>query len=93
MIDKTASLLPAQAVPDPSPELPTELSSKVDSLLGIAMALVIAACVLGFFICAGKLAMAWRRGEAGEAAGGLAAVAAACVLIGSGSAVVSFLYA
>ncbi len=87
--------LPMQGdVPDqPDAELPAELAGKVDTVLGFGLALVIAACVGGVLICAGFMALAYRRGELGEAGGRLGGVAAACVLAGSASAVVSFLYA
>lgn len=89
------SVAPAWAagVPKPKPVLPAGLDTKITSLLGIFMALVIAACVAGIFIVAFQLAMALRHGEAGQAAGKLGAVAGACVLVGSASTIVTFLYA
>lgn len=90
------SIVPAFAagtVPDPKPNLPAGLQTKLNSLLGIFMAIVIIACVAGVFMAAWKLAIAYRHGEMGEAAGKLGGVAAACVLVGSASTIVTFLYA
>jgi hypothetical protein len=83
----------ADVVPQPIPGAPQGLQDKVNTILGLIMYLVIAACVAGILFCAGKLAIAHRRGESGEAAGQLGGVAAACVLVGSGAAIVKFLYA
>ncbi len=83
----------ADVVPQPIPGAPPDLQNKVNTILGLIMYLVIAACVAGILFCAGKLAIAHRRGESGEAAGQLGGVAAACVLVGSGAAIVKFLYA
>lgn len=83
-----AAVTPAWADPDPKPGMPAELDSKLNTLLGLLMALVIFACVAGVFIVAGKMALAFRRGEGGEAAGQLGMVLAACVLVGSASSLV-----
>lgn len=80
-------------VPNPSPSLPKGLSGKLDSLLGMFMAVVIVACVAGVFMAAWKLAIAYRNHEMGEAAGKLGGVAAACILVGGASGIVTFLYA
>jgi hypothetical protein len=90
----TALAVPAMAagpVPNPVPNAPVELQNKVNTILGLVMYLVIAACVAGVLICAGKMALAHRRGEAGESAGMLGGVATACVLTGSAAAIVTFL--
>ena len=86
---------PAMAidVPNPNPQAPPGVDTKVNTILGVLMYLVIAACVGGILLVAGKLAIAHRRGESGEAVGQLAGVAAASVLIGSAAAIVKFLYA
>lgn len=89
-----ALAVPAMAsgpVPNPTPNAPVELQSKVNTILGLVMYLVIAACVAGVLLCAGKMALAHRRGEAGESAGMLGGVAAACVLTGSAAGIVTFL--
>lgn len=86
-----AAAVPASAKPDPSPGLPPGLDGKLNTLLGMLMALVTFACVAGFLIVAGKMALAFRRGEGGESAGQLGLVAAACILVGSASTIAFFL--
>jgi hypothetical protein len=86
-----AAASPAFAVPDPSPGLPGDVDNKIDTLLGMGMALVIAACVAGVLICAGKMALAIKHGEGADAAKSLGTVGGACVLVGSASAIVAFL--
>lgn len=88
-----AGMLIAAGVPNPTPNLPAAVQTKVDTLLGVIMAIVIAGCVAGVFFCAWKFATAMRHGEAQEVVGRLAGVAAACVLVGTASGFVSFLYA
>lgn len=82
----------AGPVPNPSPKLPGTLSGKLTGLLDILMALAIFACVAGVIVCAAKLALAFRHGEAGEVAGKLGGVLAACVLIGGAASLVTFVY-
>jgi hypothetical protein len=81
----------AFAAPNPKPGLPAGVEAKLNTLLGMGMSIVIVACVAGVFICAGKLALALRHGEGGEAAGKLAAVGFACILVGSGAGIVNYL--
>jgi len=81
----------AYAAPDPSPGLPKGVEAKLNTLLGMGMSFVIFACVAGVLICAGKMAMAIRHGEGGEAAGKLVAVGVACILVGSGAGIVNYL--
>jgi hypothetical protein len=82
---------PALAAPNPKPGLPAGVDAKLNTLLGMGMSFVIVACVAGVFICAGKLAMAMRHGEGAEAAGKLAAVGVACILVASGAGIVNYL--
>ena len=83
--------LPTGTVPNPSPDAPPEIKAKIDLLLGFLRYGVIAACVAGVFLVAGKAALAHRRGELSDVMGHLGAVAAACVLVASGSALVGFM--
>jgi hypothetical protein len=83
--------LPAGAVPNPAPDAPPEIKAKIDLLLGFLRYGVIAACVAGVFAVAGKAALAHRRGELSDVMGHLGAVAIACVLVASASALVGFL--
>lgn len=84
------SNLLALPVPNPQPAAPAGVGTKINTMLGFGLYVVIAACVAGVLICAGRAAVAYRRGELSEVAGGLVAVAFACVLAGSASAVVAF---
>jgi len=86
-----ASAADAFAAPNPKPGLPGGVEAKLNTLLGMGMSIVIVACVAGVFLCAGKLALALRHGEGGEAAGKLAAVGFACILVGSGAGIVNYL--
>ena len=86
-----ATALPAAADPNPKPTLPKELDNKLNTLLGLVLALGTFACVAGFIFCAIKMALAFRRGEGGEAAGQLGFVAGACVLLGSATTLTLFL--
>ena len=81
----------AFAAPNPSPNLPDGVQRKLDTLLGMGMAVVIVACIAGVLICAGKLALAIRHGEGGQAAAQLIGVGAACILVGSGAGIVNYL--
>ena len=82
---------PALANPNPHAQLPPGLENKTNTILGIFMAIVIVACVAGVFVCAARLALAFRHGEGGEAVGRLGGVAAACVLVGSAAGIVNYL--
>jgi len=82
---------PAVTGPNPTPGLPAGIEGKLNTLLGMGMSIVIVACVAGVFICAGKLALALRHGEGAEAAGKLAAVGFACILVGGGAGIVNYL--
>ena len=79
-------------VPHPKPKMPKGLSDKLTLLLDILMGLALFACVAGIIICAIKLALAFRHGEAGEVAGKLGGVMGACVLVGAAASIVIFLY-
>lgn len=50
-------------------------------------------CVAGFLVVGGRMAIAYRRGEGSEHAGGLGAVCVACVIVGAASGLVSTLTA
>jgi hypothetical protein len=88
---RAAHLLSTGSVPDPSPDAPPAIKEKVDLLLALLRYGVIAACVAGVFLVAGKAALAHRRGELHDVMGQLGAVLVACVLVASGSALVSYI--
>ncbi|KQY61427.1 TrbC/VirB2 family protein [Nocardioides sp. Root140] len=82
---------PAAADPNPKPKLPGELDGKLNTLLGMLLALGIFAGVAGFMIIGILMTLAFRRGEGGEKAGQLGLVAAGCVILGSASSIAMFL--
>lgn len=82
---------PAFAAPNPHAQLPPGVDAKLNTLLGVFMAIVIALCVGGVFACAGKLALAMRHGEGAEAARGLGAIGGACILVASAAGIVTYL--
>lgn len=59
--------------------------------MGYAAWVVCAICVVGVFICAGRMAVSHRQGMAGEHVSGIAYVLAACILVASASAIVGAL--
>lgn len=91
MLDTLKTATPLSRVPDPSPKAPADLQNKVETILSLGMYLVLAACVAGVLIVAGKMALAFRRGELGESFGALGGVGVACILGASASGFVAFL--
>lgn len=81
----------ADGAPDVDPQAPAELQSKVDLILGLVMYAAIIAAVVGFLVCAIRMAMAWRNGELGEKIGSLGGPAVACLVIASAASMVNFL--
>jgi hypothetical protein len=86
-----AALVSSGSVPNPSPDAPPVIKEKVDLLLSLLRYGVVAACVAGVFMVAGKAALAHRRGELHDVMGQLGAVLTACVLVASGSALVGYI--
>ena len=86
------AIMSTDDIPEPVVDAPEELKTKIDSLLGFGMYIVMVACVAGVLIVAGRMAVMHRRGELGEHMGGLVAVAAACILGGAGAAFVRFFW-
>ncbi|WP_433121933.1 hypothetical protein [Micromonospora sp. CA-246542] len=90
-LEHLQALTAAAPVPDPgSGEAPPGVGDKVLTLLKWVANLAIAACVAGVLFTAGKMALAHRRGDDTNVSA-LGWVFAACILIGSASAVVSAL--
>ncbi|MFF0182598.1 hypothetical protein ACFYPF_26265 [Micromonospora sp. NPDC005223] len=91
-LDHFQSVVAAAPVPDPgSGEAPPGvIGDKVLTILKWIANLAIAACVGGVLYTAGKMALAHRRGDDTNVSQ-LGWVFAACLLIGSASAVVSAL--
>ncbi|MGW2725094.1 hypothetical protein [Streptomyces sp. NPDC001492] len=76
--------------PAPNPVAPPGSQKFVQVMNWIAWG-VTSVCVLGVMIVAGRMAVAYRQGEGYEAMTGLGKVMAACVLLGSASAIVTAL--
>lgn len=70
---------------------PHTVLTKLHTLMDWVAYIVTSLCVVGIIIVAGRMAIMHRRGEGGEHAAGLAWVAAACILVGSASAIVGAL--
>ena len=87
-----AALQVIGAVPNPGRGEPPPGFDKFVTLLKWAAAISLGACVLGFLICAGTIALQHRTGGGvGDHGGRVGAVMAACILIGSASAIVTAL--
>lgn len=82
------------AVPDPSKGggNPPGWDKLLEILHWVFLAVTMAA-VAGFLIVGGRMAVAYRRGDGAEHAGGLGVVCVACIIIGSASGLVSTLTA
>lgn len=87
----TSRLPMAAEVPNPDADGPQVIKDKIDTLLGLLKLGVIAACVAGFLLVAGKAVLAHRRNELSDVIGQLGAVALGCVLVGVGSQLVGHL--
>jgi len=72
-------------------DLPANANAKLSMLLGWGKALVYVACTAGFFASAGKMALAWNRGEDAPW-GRLATVAGACIIGGGVTGIVDALF-
>jgi hypothetical protein len=81
----------AMAPPNPGQGERPPGADQLETLLKWVAWVVFGLCVTGVLIVAGRMAIMHRRGEGGEHASGLAWVAAACILAGSASAIVSAL--
>lgn len=79
------------AVPNPGAGEPPPGFDKFLTLLKWCAAISTGLCVLGFLACAGTIAITNRTGGIGEHGARVGAVMAACILIGSASALVTVL--
>jgi type IV secretory pathway VirB2 component (pilin) len=89
LVSEAASQLPLNYDPGTGEEPPgaTQLKLILRWVTWIAFAI----CVLGIVIAGAMMAIGQRRGEGGEHAARLGWVLAACIVIGSASALVGFL--
>ncbi len=76
------------AIPDPTQGTDPPGAAEFANLLHWIFWAVSLLCVAGVLICAGKMAIQHRHGEAGQHFGSLGMVLGACVLAGSASALV-----
>ena len=76
------------AVPDPGQGTEPPGAAAILTILGWIAWIVFAACVAGVLVVAIKLALAFRRGEGGEAAGQLGWVLGAAILGSSAAALI-----
>ena len=82
--DVFAVLDPGQGVPPPGAE-------GIATIIQWVAWTVLAVCVVGVLLVAGRMAVAHRRGEGGQYVGELGLVLAAAVLVGSASALIAAL--
>jgi hypothetical protein len=89
----TMALYRLAEVPNPGTGTAPPGSEQLTKVLGWGAWIVTAMCVAGVLIVAGRMAMQYRShgGAGGEAVTGLVWVLAACVLVGSASALVGAL--
>lgn len=76
------------AVPDPTQGTDPPGAAEFNNILHWLFYGVTLLCVAGVLICAGKMAVQHRHGEAGQHFGAIGMVLGACVLAGSASALV-----
>jgi hypothetical protein len=80
------------AVPNPGRGEAPPGFDKFTTILKWAAAISLGCCVLGFLVCAGTIALQHRHGGGvGDHGSRVGAVMAACILIGSASAIVTAL--
>ncbi|MET8856216.1 hypothetical protein ACFXAW_14765 [Streptomyces sp. NPDC059445] len=83
----------AAGVPQPAANAPGELTSKVNTVLGIAAWAGTAAGVAGVLITGAMMAMSVKRGESSEHMSRLGMVLGGCVLVATAGPLVSFVFA
>jgi type IV secretory pathway VirB2 component (pilin) len=72
-------------------DLPSETTDGIKTVVGWVTTIAFFICVLGVIIAGAMMAIGQRRGEGGEHAARLGWVLAACIVIGSASALVTAL--
>ncbi|MFI0817278.1 hypothetical protein ACH4TX_12335 [Streptomyces sp. NPDC021098] len=90
--DRVHRFLADGNVPQPKSNAPGELTSKVDTVLGIVAWAGTAAGVAGVLITGAMMAMSMRRGEGSEHMGRLGMVLGGCVLVSTAGPLVNFIF-
>ncbi|ULR52759.1 hypothetical protein [Streptomyces deccanensis] len=80
------------AAPTPKADAPTELTDKVDTVLGLLAWVGTAAGVAGVLITGAMMAISMRRGEGSEHMGRLGMVLGGCVLVATAGPIVNFVF-
>lgn len=80
-------------VPKPTGNAPGELTSKVDTVLGLVAWAGTAAGVLGVLVTGTMMAVSLKRGESSEHMSRLGMVIGGCVLVATAGPLVSFVFA
>ncbi|MER6969279.1 MULTISPECIES: hypothetical protein [Streptomyces] len=88
-----ASNILAAGVPQPARNAPGELTSKVNTVLGIAAWAGTAAGVAGVLITGAMMAVSVKRGESSEHMSRLGMVLGGCVLVATAGPLISFVFA
>ncbi|MFE9807356.1 hypothetical protein ACFYRN_27410 [Streptomyces sp. NPDC005227] len=88
-----ASNILASGVPQPARNAPGELTSKVNTVLGIAAWAGTAAGVAGVLITGAMMAVSVKRGESSEHMSRLGMVLGGCVLVATAGPLISFVFA
>lgn len=91
MLHKASNLL-ADGVPQPKSSAPSELTDKVDTVLGILAWAGTAAGVTGVLITGAMMAVSVKRGESSEHMSRLGMVLGGCVLVATAGPLVSFVF-
>ncbi|MET8132274.1 hypothetical protein [Streptomyces sp. NPDC005251] len=84
---------PSAGVPQPAANAPGELTSKVNTVLGIAAWAGTAAGVAGVLITGAMMAVSVKRGESSEHMSRLGMVLGGCVLVATAGPLISFVFA
>ncbi|MEV6016391.1 MULTISPECIES: hypothetical protein [unclassified Streptomyces] len=90
---EAASNVLAAGVPQPAANAPGELTSKVNTVLGIAAWAGTAAGVAGVLITGAMMAVSVKRGESSEHMSRLGMVLGGCVLVATAGPLISFVFA
>ncbi|MEU0430589.1 hypothetical protein ABZ153_02835 [Streptomyces sp. NPDC006290] len=84
---------PSAGVPQPAANAPGALTSKVNTVLGIAAWAGTAAGVAGVLITGAMMAVSVKRGESSEHMSRLGMVLGGCVLVATAGPLISFVFA